>query len=496
MVKRRKGFSATQSKITSRRLRTATLGTHVPRRSRGRMNADSVGFSSARKQKRAARGYVETILPNTSSGESASQFSRRVSRREFSHGIQRRARMRRLVAVVACVVLVAVVAAGVGTFAFFGSLDSKIGLKNSDASSALVAPKEAADAFYTLVAADLDPAGAANAQAGPDALALVRVDRAARSAVIVSVPATLQVQLKDGKPHQLRDAAVQEGDASLIKAVSNFAGVNVSHLVKIDAGGVASLVDGLGGVQVNVAEEVDDPAAGDVYLSPGEQTLDGKAALTFLRASNFSGGLQVQAANQRELLAALSLRLLDEGSLSFLSTLDKVGGSFGTDMGAKDALGLADALRGMDASTVKGALVPGYETTRDGVSYYVASTDAWSSMMELVKQGQDPVVEKKIASVDPASFTLTVRNGGGITGAAAQISQTLAGMGFKVEETGNTDTAAYAETLVIYKDGAFEPAAQTVVSALGLGRTVADAGFYTFDTDVLLVLGKDWKPSS
>ena len=117
-------------------------------------------------------------------------------------------------------------------------------------------------------------------------------------------------------------------------------------------------------------------------------------------------------------------------------------------------------------------------------------------MMELVKQGQDPVVEKKIASVDPASFTLTVRNGGGITGAAAQISQTLAGMGFKVEETGNTDTAAYAETLVIYKDGAFEPAAQTVVSALGLGRTVADAGFYTFDTDVLLVLGKDWKPSS
>ena len=30
----------------------------------------------------------------------------------------------------------------------------------------------------------------------------------------------------------------------------------------------------------------------------------------------------------------------------------------------------------------------------------------------------------------------------------------------------------------------------------GIGRTVAGAGFYTFDTDVLVVLGKDWKPTS
>ena len=54
----------------------------------------------------------------------------------------------------------------------------------------------------------------------------------------------------------------------------------------------------------------------------------------------------------------------------------------------------------------------------------------------------------------------------------------------------------YDETLVVYNDDAFEAAAETVVASLGLGRTVPGAGFYTFDTDVLVVLGKDWKPTS
>ena len=98
-----------------------------------------------------------------------------------------------------------------------------------------------------------------------------------------------------------------------MSAVADFAGVNVAHYVKTDAESIVRLVDALGGVEVNVAEEVDDPNAGDAYLPAGTQTLDGAQALTFLRASNFSNGLEVQAANQRELLTALSLRLLGEG---------------------------------------------------------------------------------------------------------------------------------------------------------------------------------------
>lgn len=493
--RRKKGFTATRSKLTSRRLRTATVGTHVPRRSRADTNAASVGFSNPRKQRRATRGYVDTILPSTATRESSSQYARRVSRREFADEVRRRSRMRRTVALVACAV-VALVAAGVaGTAAFFGSLDSRMGLAGSDASSALAAAKEG-EPFYALVAADLDEAGSAGAVEGPDALALVRIDEAARAVSVVSIPANLRVVLSDGEAHPVRDAAAS-GDAALVKAVSDFAGVDIAHFVKTDAAGIMRLVDAAGGVETEISEEVDDPTAGDVYLPAGRQVLGGREALTLLRASNFESGVEQQASNQRAVLGALSLKLLGGGTLDLLSLLDEVGGSFRTDLGAQGALSLAGKLRGMDASAVRGALVPGQELQGDGASLYAASSDAWSTMMERVEAGEDPAVADEAPSVDPASFTITVRNGSAITGGAAQLAGTLEGRGFKVVETGNTDVyAAYDETLVVYNDDAYEAAAQTVVDALGFGRTVAGNGFYTFESDVLVVLGEDWKPTA
>ena len=492
VTRRKKGFSASRSKYTSRRLRTATIGSHVPR-SPGRMNGQSVGFSSARKSKRAARGFVDTIVPETASGESGSQYSKRVSRREFTQAIQRRARLRRIIVVVVCCVAVAVIAACAGIFAFLGSIDAKLSLKDSDAASALVAPKESGT-FFTVVAADLDPEGVANATAGPDAICLVRVDTQTRAATIVSIPANTQVTLKDGNMHQLREAATQEGDAALVRAVSGLMGVDISHYVKVDAAGIVRLVDSLGGVEVDVAEEVDDPTAGDVYVPAGVQNLDGAAALTLARASNFTDGAEVQADNQRKLLTQVSLRMLGNDTLGFLMGLDGMGDTFQTDMAVADAVALSDALRTMSADSVFGAMLPGYDLIKNDVMYYATSSDEIAAMMELVQAGENPVSQGSVETVDPSSFTITVRNGSGVTGSAAQIAEVLQGKGFKVTETGNTDSFAYNETLVVYKDDAFLPAAQTVVSALEAGRTVAGGDFYTFETDVLVILGQDWKP--
>ena len=198
------------------------LGTHVPRRIRpasARMNADAVGFSSTRKKKRAARGVVDTLLPSTATRETSSDYSRRVGRRDIAQELQRKARVRRIAAAVIAVAVVAVVAGGVGLATFFGSVDGKMGLGDSDAKAALTAPKEGA--WYALLAADLGAATATQEQEGPDALVLARVDASSRAVTLVSIPANLQVTLKDGKVHPLREAAVQ-GDAALVSAVAGW----------------------------------------------------------------------------------------------------------------------------------------------------------------------------------------------------------------------------------------------------------------------------------
>ncbi|WP_337368366.1 LCP family protein [Senegalimassilia faecalis] len=492
MVRKRKDITQINSKLTSRRMRSATLGTHVPTSRPAHMNADQVGFSSPRRQKRAQRGYVSNVMPGATGPRSGGGYAGRL---EFSPGQKRRTWGRRVGVAVAVVALLAAVAYGVWSFTLTGNLNDKLALKNSDAASALVAAKSG-DPFYTLVVAELDTPGMPNSADGPDALALVRTDASGKNATIVSIPCDVQVSLKDGKYYPLREASVRESDASLVSAVANFADVSIAHVVKIDAAGLTQLVDALGGVDVTLPEEVDDPAAGSVYLPAGQQTLTGEGAVTLARATNFQQPRQTQAENQQLLLTAVAQRLVASGKSGLVGLLDQLNGAFQTDMSSNDALSLAESLKGLTPDAVQCGLVPGYVTQSDGQDVYAVSNSSWSTMMDRVDAGQAPAEAQQAATTDPGSFSITVRNGGGITGAAASMQQTLTSKGFNVTETGNTDTSVYNETLVIYNASDTEPAAQTVLNAMGVGRLVQNSGSYTFNTDVLVILGKDWKPAA
>lgn len=492
MVRKRKDITQINSKLTSRRMRSATLGSHVPRVRPAHMNADQVGFSSPRRQKRAQRGYVSNVMPSAQGPRSRTGYARGL---EFSPGVKRRTLVKRVGIAVAVVAVLAAVAYGVGSFTLMGNLNGKLALKDSDAAKALTAVKSG-DPFYTLVVAELDTPGMPNSAEGPDALTLVRTDSSGKNACIISIPADVQVSLKDGKYYPIRQASVRESDASLVSAVASFADVKISHVVKIDAPGLVQLVDTLGGVDVDLSEEVDDPNAGSVYLPAGAQTLTGEGALTLARATNFASPKKTQAENQRKLLEAVSLRMVSGGKSSLVGLLDQLQGAFGTDMGSSDALSLAESLKGMSADSVTGALVPGYVTQSDGQDVFAVSNSSWTEMMDRVDSGQEPAEQTQAATTDPGSFTITLKNGGGITGAAASMESTLTSKGFKVSETGNTDTSVYSETLVIYNSTDAQPAAQTVLDAMGVGRLVQNTGAYSFGTDVLVILGKDWKPSS
>ena len=497
----KKKMTTSHSRRTTKRMHSATLGTHVSSPAsrgssrRGPAHSSAASYSNARRARRGERGMVDYVRPSTRSGESMQQHSQRMGRRRFAQEAQRQSSRRRGLFVVGSILLVLLVAAAVGIAVFFASVNGKLSLGDSNAEEALVAVEEAGQPYYVLCVAEL---GTAQGVAGPesDAYLLVRVDEANKALAMVAVPSGLNVQLSDGEYHSLHEAVALGGDAELISTVSKYAGVDIAHFVRTDATGIAHLVEVAGGVTVDVVEEVDDPRAGSVYLKAGSQVLDADAAITLLRAKNFSGGAVTQAENRTRFTAALVGRLLEIQGLDLRLLLDEVSGSVQTDWSAGDIAKVAEAMRGVNAATVSGAIVPGYATSLNGSESYVPYVDEWVAMMERLEAGQTPSdTDDPAALVNPSSFSVEIRNGADIAGAAAQMRGILEEQGFVVDAIGNvTDYTIYAETLVIYHDAAHELSAHAVVKALDIGRVVNGGDYYAFDTDILIVLGQDWQP--
>ena len=98
-------------------------------------------------------------------------------------------------------------------------------------------------------------------------------------------------------------------------------------------------------------------------------------------------------------------------------------------------------------------------------------------------------------ALNTAAVSVEIRNGAASTGMAAKLSEALVAEGYKVEDVGNTDDGTiYPETLVIYKDEAYEGACKAILNEMGGGRIINGGDFYSFDTNVLVIIGRDWMP--
>lgn len=455
------------------------------------MNASSVEFSNARKQRRASRGYVDYVMPSTRSGESDAAYRRRSSRADFAQGVQRKSVARSVVITLVVLLLAVAVALGVGVFTYFKSSDSKLSLGDSNAAQALVAQPEDGSAYYALFAAEL---GSATSKGGAhtDAYVLARIDESNSLVTLAGIPSNLSVYLSDGAYHPLYDARGIGGDAELISQVADFADVGISHYVRTDAQGITDLMGLFGDVTLTIPEEIDDPDAGTLHLEAGERRLDARAALTVLRADNLSGGLVARDNTRMAFCLAMLETALSSEGLDFANVVSQVAEHIQTDWTASQLLSLGESLRPYSDLRVYSAFMPGYENAGVFITY----DSDWKNMMGNVDVGVDPNAEVvNVVNIDRSEVTVEVRNGGGVTGMGAKMGEMLTEHGYVVEGVGNTDDGAtYPETLIIYGEDAHEEAAETIVKDMEIGRPVRGGTYYKFETDVLVIVGQDWLP--
>ncbi|MDU0347784.1 LCP family protein [Actinomyces sp. MRS3W] len=144
-------------------------------------------------------------------------------------------------------------------------------------------------------------------------------------ASLTSLPRDTYVDIPDYGGNKINAAYSYGGPTLLVTTVEQLTGITIDHYVEVGMGGVSSLVDAVGGVNVCLDYDVDDADSGLVWdTSQGEcQDVDGDKALAYsrMRKSDPTGDIG-RALRQRAVISAVVSKAISPSTLTSFSQQD------------------------------------------------------------------------------------------------------------------------------------------------------------------------------
>ena len=213
------------------------------------------------------------------------------------HGKRRHHRRRKKwPKVVAGVLIALLVIMGIGASAAFmykKTIDEAMSLgDNHEAISAALTDTPASKPFYVLVmGSDLREVTDKSVKDGTnysaahgtrsDVIMLMRVDATNSKLTMMTIPRDTPYEYADGTIAKLNHTYETDGATGLIAAVEELTGFKISHYVEVHGSDVENVVDGLGGITVDVPQAISGTTitGTPVSIDAGLQRLSGSEAL-------------------------------------------------------------------------------------------------------------------------------------------------------------------------------------------------------------------------
>ncbi|WP_340698361.1 LCP family protein [Cellulosimicrobium funkei] len=132
---------------------------------------------------------------------------------------------------------------------------------------------------------------------------------------LISLPRDTYAEIPGNGSSKLNSAYSWGGPALLVQTVEQLTGLTVDHYVEVGFGGVEGIVDAVGGVELCLDYDVDDPKS-ELVWTAGCHVADGHTALAFsrMRYSDPQGDIG-RAERQRQVIGAISSQAADPGIL-------------------------------------------------------------------------------------------------------------------------------------------------------------------------------------
>lgn len=215
-----------------------------------------------------------------------------------------------------------------------------------------------------------------------DTIMLVSYDKEEKKANVLSIPRDTYYEREDYDNRQQKkiNAVYQtEGIEGLIDAVEHVTMMPIHKYVTVDYEAVVSIVDLLGGIEVNVpmnmrySDPFDTPPL-EINIKSGVQTLNGETALKFLRFRQNSDGTGYPEGDigriktQQEFIRVAVKQAL---GLKLPAVINEAFKYIDTDFTLTEMLGLATGLVGFSMDNLQTDIIDHYTKKMDNLDYVV-----------------------------------------------------------------------------------------------------------------------------
>jgi len=358
-----------------------------------------------------------------------------------------------------------------------------------------------------------------------DTMMVLTLDPVTKTGGMLSIPRDLWVPIpgygvaKINTAHvlgQLRDHP-GGGPALAVETVEANLGIPIHHYVRVDFNAFVDLVDRLGGIDITVEKEIDDPrypshnpadpyGYDPLHIEAGQQHFDGELALKYARTRHSPGGDFDRAERQQKVLRAVFEKVT---RLDMLPTLlaqapqmwRTLQDSLDTDLALDQIIALARLASEVDPDAIESGVIDErytlFHETGDGQEVLILLRDKMRDLRNDIfttEESIEATEENPGSELEAEAATIEVLNGTLITGLAADVTKRLHDEDLDVTHTGNADRQDIQESLVVAHTD--KPhTVQFIAKTLSLPQSaVVQGSDPAADYDISVILGADYRP--
>lgn len=342
-----------------------------------------------------------------------------------------------------------------------------------------------------------------------DTIIVVSIDSKNKDVAMLSVPRDLYVKIPDNGSSKINTAHAyaedrKEGSGPEVikETVSGALGIPIHYFVRVDFSGFKEIIDNLGGITVNVQEDLYDPLFpnGDAtgydpfYIEKGVHEMDGETALKYARSRQTTSDFD-RARRQQEILLAIKEKSLSLSTLlnpkKTSEMIDLLGDHIKTDIQVWEASKLAEISKDIEKDHVVTKVID------NGNNGLLVSSMIDGMYVLVPKSGDLEEIQSYVHSIFTDAYlsdekaTIEISNGTSASGLAYRLGKLLSLYNYYVVKITDADEGNQYQTVIYdYTNGKKPYTISYLENRFGVK---AESVSGQSQTDIRIVVGYDYQ---